>query len=680
MDLIFFIYGLSFFMMGVLIVYSIPKESKFIFADKIWILGIFGIIHGLSEWIDLYRFIYPDYLLKLIKIFFMIISYLFLFEFSRYIIQQVLFKSNNKLKIVFKRYIIYPIAFLSIFIIIINDFTPNGISNAGRYVFGFSGSFILGVGLYLYGKKIEFSKEQKYLQRYFKIAGISMIFYAFFGGLIVSPSQFFLANIINTKWFLNIFGLPVQLFRAVCAITIAISSIKILQIFHHEREDNIFKLAFFDQLTTLPNKLLFIDRLTEAIKKFKRYKKPFVMIFINIDNFKFINEEIGYYNGDKILYKVAKRVKTSLREQDTVARFGGDTFALLLVDTDNDDAVVLGNKLVYLFNQPFTLKEEAMKITVSIGMAQYPSDGTNQDQLLKAADIALSEAKKYQGENNFLFFNKIMKKSIEHEIELAQALRYAIKFDELELYFQPQVSLDKRKVTGAESLLRWNSKKFGRVSPAEFIPIAERYGYIFEIGEWVIKRAAMYMKTWIDDGFELDILAINLSAIQFKQYDFVNVVQQIFKKYKIPLSHIEFEITEGVLMQDTNIAVKILNDFHKLDIKISIDDFGTGYSSLAYLKYFNIDKLKIDQSFVCDLTKNKEDKAIIRAIIALSKSLGINVIAEGAEDKEQIEFLYKNGCKEIQGYYFSKPLPATDFKSFVEDFTFPNLHLNEIEL
>jgi diguanylate cyclase (GGDEF)-like protein/PAS domain S-box-containing protein len=429
-------------------------------------------------------------------------------------------------------------------------------------------------------------------------------------------------------------------------------------------EERIQQLAYFDQLTGLPNRILFADRFNHALSMAQRYHTQMAVLFLDLDHFKNINDTLGHSIGDALLVEVALRLKSAVREEDTVSRQGGDEFVLVLPDIDADGAAHVAEKLRKAVAHSCQIEQYELNITSSIGIAMYPDDGENFELLYRGADIAMYRAKQ-DGRNNYRFFALEMQANSARTLLLENALRHALERNQLRLHYQPQTSLQDGRVIGAEALLRWQHPELGAVSPAEFIPVAEASGQILQIGEWVLRTAVQQMKSWVDNGLEPMIISVNLSSVQFRQADLPELVTQILAEEKLPPQYLELELTEGVAMSDPLGAIAMMDDLHQRGIRMSIDDFGTGYSSLSYLKKFKVYKLKIDQSFVRDITDDPEDKAIVAAIISLASSLGMQTIAEGVETAGQLAFLRNQGCNEVQGYYFSKPLPAEQFEAYV---------------
>jgi diguanylate cyclase (GGDEF)-like protein/PAS domain S-box-containing protein len=429
-------------------------------------------------------------------------------------------------------------------------------------------------------------------------------------------------------------------------------------------EARIEKLAHFDHLTGLPNRIQLGDRFNYARSLAQRNGEKLALLFLDLDRFKEINDTLGHTTGDLLLIEVAKRLKVSLREEDTVARLGGDEFIVILPGTDEHSAAHIANKLLYSIAQPYVIEQHEILSTPSIGIAIYPHDGEDFESLSKNADTAMYRVKQ-EGRNAFRFFTQQMQEHSARASQLGNALRHALVRNELFLHYQPQVSIN-GKLLGAEALLRWQHPVLGAISPAEFIPIAEDSGQIIQIGEWVLRTAVKQLKTWLDRGYPPILMAVNLSAVQFRQANLPERVTSILDEAQVPHTYLELELTEAVAMNNPLAAIAVMDNLHERGIRMSIDDFGTGYSSLSYLKRFKVYKLKIDQSFVRDISEDPDDKAIVTAIINLAASLGMLTIAEGVETIGQLNFLRQQGCDEVQGYYFSKPLPADQFENYIK--------------
>jgi diguanylate cyclase (GGDEF)-like protein/PAS domain S-box-containing protein len=432
---------------------------------------------------------------------------------------------------------------------------------------------------------------------------------------------------------------------------------------HKQDEAHIQRLAHFDALTELPNRILLNDRIGIALSTVQRNRTSLTVMFVDLDHFKNVNDTLGHRIGDALLIEVAKRLKSVIRDEDTVSRLGGDEFVFVLPGTDAAGAAHVAEKLLEVVAQRYQIEQHELVITPSIGIAIYPNDGESFESLSQCADIAMYRAK-HDGRNNYRFFTAEMQASSARSLQLENALRHALERNQLELHYQPQISLSDNRIIGAEALLRWKHPELGMVSPAEFIPIAEDSGQILKIGEWVLRTAVRQLKTWLDSGIMPMTMAVNLSVVQFRHLNLPTMVSQILDEAELSPQYLELELTEGVAMEDPLGAIAIMDNLHQRGIRMSIDDFGTGYSSLSYLKRFQVYKLKIDQSFVRDITVDPDDKAIVSAVISLANSMGKLTIAEGVETEGQLAFLRQRGCDEVQGYYFSKPLPADQFETF----------------
>lgn len=425
----------------------------------------------------------------------------------------------------------------------------------------------------------------------------------------------------------------------------------------------IERLALFDQLTGLPNRAQLQDRFKFALQLAQRGGGAMALMFLDLDHFKNINDTLGHSIGDQLLIEVAKRLKAVLREEDTLSRLGGDEFILLLPDTNQEGARQVALKLIANVAQSCQIEQYELVNTVSIGIAMYPQDGHDFETLSKNADTAMYRVKR-AARNDFCFFTQEMQANSARSLQLVNAMRHALARHELSLAYQPLVAMKDGRVIGAEALLRWQQPEQGSISPVEFIALAEESGQILEIGEWVLRTAVAQLKQWLQNGFPPMIMAVNLSTIQFRHPDLPDMVTRILDEAGVPHSALELELTEATAMDNPDTAIAIMNRLHLRGIRMSIDDFGTGYSSLSYLKKFKVSKLKIDQSFVSDISNNPDDKAIVTAIINLAKSLGLKTIAEGVETVSQLDFLRLQGCNEVQGYFFSQPLSADAFEQY----------------
>ncbi|HUY03923.1 MAG TPA: EAL domain-containing protein [Rhodocyclaceae bacterium] len=437
-----------------------------------------------------------------------------------------------------------------------------------------------------------------------------------------------------------------------------------------ERKDYETQLEYqasYDALTGLANRNLLADRLDQAIAHAKRNKSLVAVLLLDLDRFKVVNDSLGHDAGDALLQTMAQRLTACVRSVDTVARLGGDEFVVVMSDIDSEnDAATLARKLLQQLSLPMMVAGREMVSNASLGIALYPKDAEQASILLKNADVAMYRAKEL-GRNSMQFYTPAMNASTLARLELESALRRAVLRDELVLYYQPKVELQRGRVVGAEALIRWRHPQFGMVAPGEFIPLAEETGLILPIGEWVIDTACAQLNTWQSEGLPAISLSVNLSARQFQQENLAKVVARALRLNNVKARYLELELTESAVMQDPDKTVATLHELKDIGVRLSLDDFGTGYSSLNYLKRFPIDILKIDQSFVRDITTDPDDAAIATTIISLAHSLRRRVVAEGVETEAQLDFLRRHRCDEIQGYYFSRPLPADEFARLLRE-------------
>ncbi|EIW00605.1 bifunctional diguanylate cyclase/phosphodiesterase [Thermoanaerobacter siderophilus] len=426
-----------------------------------------------------------------------------------------------------------------------------------------------------------------------------------------------------------------------------------------QMESKLKYMAFYDPLTGLPRREIFMDRLKIAMADAKRNGKKLAVFFVDLDNFKTINDSLGHHIGDRLLKKIAKKLKACLRESDTVSRVGGDEFVILLPDIiDMDDTNKVANRILELFNQPIKFNNHELHVTISIGIAIYPDHGKNERVIVKNADIAMYRAKR-DGKNGFQYFDSITRKEVEVASTIRRDLRLALEKGQFFLCYQPLVDIRTGKVTSMEALLRWQHPKKGLISPIHFIPIAEETRQIISIGEWVLRAACRQMKEWLNMGYSGFNVSVNVSVHQLQQPDFAKVVFDILNEIELEPRYLELEITETILIEAMETVVRNLYRLKEVGVKIIIDDFGTENSSFKYLQKFTVDGLKIDRSFVSEI-KVEVNKAIVDAIIFLGHRMKLGVTAEGVETKEQLDCLIESGCDKVQGYYFSKPLPPDE--------------------
>jgi diguanylate cyclase (GGDEF)-like protein/PAS domain S-box-containing protein len=430
--------------------------------------------------------------------------------------------------------------------------------------------------------------------------------------------------------------------------------------------------ASYDALTALPNRRLFRDRLELAMPLARRNGRVLGVLYLDLDNFKDINDTLGHSIGDEVLQIVAWKLVASLSKTDVVARMGGDGFAVLIGDVDSGDVhceesiIQLVNGVLSAVAQPCTVAGHELVVNCSIGMTMYPSNDCDVDTLLRNAETAMYRAKDV-GKNRFELFTPEMNASMQRQADISDRLRTSLKKSEFTLHYQPRVALGCGSVTGVEALIRWQAEGVGMISPAHFIPVAERNGMIVPIGEWVLFEACRQARQWQLEMRTPVNMAINLSARQLRDVDIVKLVVRALEETGLPAHLLELELTESMLIHDTQRVVHTLAALKEIGVSLSIDDFGTGYSSLSYLKSFPLDYLKIDKSFVMDLPHDPNNGAIVRAILVMAHSLGLKVIAEGVETREQLDFLLEQDCDEIQGYYFSKPLPKDDLTKLLKE-------------
>jgi diguanylate cyclase (GGDEF)-like protein len=435
---------------------------------------------------------------------------------------------------------------------------------------------------------------------------------------------------------------------------------------NNRANERITYFANYDALTNLPNRKLFKERLDEALETSLTSEKFLAVMFLDIDRFKNVNDSLGHAKGDQLLQEVAQRICAEVGEGQIVARIGGDEFGVLAPScTGVEEVIGTARKILEIFEEPIVFEGLEFHLTTSVGIAISGQDGMEAEALLKAADTAMYSAKE-QGSNHFRFYTPEMNTMIVEQLQMEKSLRHAIENEELILHYQPLVDIRSGQVAGMEALVRWYSKERGMVSPGEFIPLAERTGLIVTIGEWVLRTACRQNKKWQEMGYPKLLVAVNLSPRQFEHPHLVEMVADILDETGLEPQYLKLEITESLAMTNADSAIEKLHDLRSLGIRIAIDDFGTGYSSLGYLKKFPIDTLKIDRSFVGDIPADGDDVAIVTAIIAMAHNLKIDVVAEGVETDEQLQFLREQSCDAMQGYLFSKPVPAEQFERFLK--------------
>jgi diguanylate cyclase (GGDEF)-like protein len=497
------------------------------------------------------------------------------------------------------------------------------------------------------------------------------------------PPLFWLSEALFDSTMLVILVSPMLYFFMLRPLLLHISEIG-------RAKKRISHMSFHDELTNLPNRYLFEDRLRQSLLKAARHRRNVAVMFLDLDHFKRINDIFDHQTGDRVLKELTDRLHSILRSADTItrpgeddiqhtlARMGGDEFTILLSEIQSQkDSAIVAQRITDVLSQPISINDNDIYVTASIGIAVYPDDGSDAEGLLKNAHSAMHHAKD-SGKNTFLFYNNSMNQDTHTRLIMENDLHKAIDNDEFILHFQPRMDMQTSKIVSMEALIRWNKPDTGMVPPLEFIPLAEECGLINTIGEWVLQKACYLRKEWQSLGLPDIVVSVNISGYQFQQLGFVSSVAKILNKTGINPSLLELEITESIMMKGGESTLIILKKLKDMGLKLAMDDFGTGYSSLSYLKRFPLDVLKIDMSFIKDITINKDSAAIVEAIIAMAHSLHLRTVAEGVETEQQLALLRKLGCDEIQGYLLSRPLSEEDFTSFMskelDKTIFPRMH------
>lgn len=499
----------------------------------------------------------------------------------------------------------------------------------------------------------------------FMLLAVAAMTYAALSGLqLFEPLPLGLGRMFNVSSILLVCAAAVWLLASDLRKTLLRLRSEIRRV--QQSEANFAHLAQHDALTNLPNRVLIRDRMEQAIAQARRYHKRVALLFLDLDNFKTINDSLGHGTGDELLQAVAQRLQASVREMDSVSRLGGDEFLIVVADVDSLAAVsAVARQVQEKLAHPFVLKGMQVVSSLSIGIALYPEDGEDFDTLLKHADVAMYQAKS-SGRNAFCFFDAQLNDASHERLTLELDLRQAIRRDELLLRYQPIVDLRSGRLLAVEALIRWQHPEQGMIGPERFIPLAEQSGLIVEIGEWVLQEACRQAMLWQAAGLPPFVVSVNLSALQFRRGNLEAMVRLALQRTGLPAQRLELELTESILLQDSQAFIDLLARLKALGVGLSIDDFGTGYSSLAYLQRFQVNKLKIDQSFVRNLRDNPQDQAIVTAIIQMAKSLQLLTTAEGIEDEATRALLVRLGCDQGQGYLFAEPLPAQALAAFAQ--------------
>ena len=430
--------------------------------------------------------------------------------------------------------------------------------------------------------------------------------------------------------------------------------------------EHLQHMAHHDALTDLPNRNLFLDRLQQSLNRARWHDRLVAVMFMDLDRFKIINDTLGHNVGDQLLLQLSRRLDKTVRDGDTIARFGGDEFAILLDDIDSDSHISsLAQKLLDTLTEPFKINKQDLYVTASIGVSIFPNDGEDSETLLRNADVAMYRAKDL-GKNNYQFYSDDLSARIFERLTLENHLRHALERNEFALYYQPQIDARTQKISGVEALLRWEHPDLGLVMPNNIVPLLEETGLIEKVGHWVLETACQQSRVWHDAGWSYLHMSVNISSRQFNNTDFISSLHDIINQTEINPEFLELELTESMLMRNASTTVNALHSLGGLGVRFAIDDFGTGYSSLTYLRRFPIDTIKIDSSFIHDVTDNPDDAAIASAIIVMAQSLSLNVIAEGVENQGQLDFLTARDCYYVQGNFFSRPLPAEELTRLLE--------------
>ncbi|MFC5513532.1 putative bifunctional diguanylate cyclase/phosphodiesterase [Massilia jejuensis] len=452
------------------------------------------------------------------------------------------------------------------------------------------------------------------------------------------------------------FGMLLALLIAIPLRTLPLRALR-------QSQQRLVHMAHHDILTGLPNRALLDDRLNQAILYARRYERQVTLVFIDLDNFKTINDSLGHDIGDELLKETAERMKQTVRQTDTVVRLGGDEFVIILFDQPEKAESITNTlqKVRDVIAQPLAIGSHTLRVTCSMGLATYPEDGEDVTTLLKNADAAMYQAKAL-GRNNFQFYTPEMNSKLQERVFLQQGMLDALAKNEFVLLYQPQVHIQTGQIIGVETLIRWQHPELGLIPPLRFIPLAEETGMIVQIGEWVLRTACKQNKAWQALGMPPIKMSVNVSPRQFKEKNWALIVSSALQESGLEAKYLELEITESLIMENVERAIAVMNELQEMGVQLSIDDFGTGYSSLSSLKHFPVARIKIDQSFIRSLPGNDEDQSIAMAVIALGHKLKLKVVAEGVETEQQRAFLYENECDEMQGYHFSKPVPAASIE------------------
>lgn len=699
---IYLIYGLSFFVLGLMLCLQ-PKQLGLLrFSSYRWLLTVFGVFHGIQAWLEWWAIEYGHTAaLDWTATALLLISFVALLEFGRRLLLSLpaLLIKENLRRLFGPGLTVALLTFAALFSLLAQD-SLFGLNIGMRYWLGFPAALMSGVGFLVYRRLAYRELNRLNIHGLLGAAGFGFVLYGIFAGVVMRPDMHVLGFFPGYEAVFGATVLPLQLLRTVCALVITaalyltlrrisnntLEQLNTLNATLEQRVDERTRelttanqgmeleiaermliekqlqfLANHDPLTKLPNRTFFCKRLGHAIEVAERNRNCLGVLFIDLDRFKYVNDTLGHAAGDLLLAEAAVRLAQCVRKSDTLARLGGDEFVVL--DEEVDDKVNLADlaqRIIDALRQPFLLLGHEVTISASIGISVYPENGTTQEMLRKNSDVAMYRAKSL-GKSTFQFYSVENDSHSIESLSMENKLHHALERNELFLHYQPKINMQSGEFAGLEALVRWQpGGEKHLVPPDVFIRIAEESGLILPISNWVIDQVCAQLRVWQGKGLNVPKVAINLSARQFRHDELKNFILDSVELHQIDPRWLELEITESAIMENAESAAAILSELKLLGMTIAIDDFGTGYSSLSYLKKFDLDTLKIDCSFVHEITSNTDDAAIAVTIINMAKSLGLSVVAECIETQAQHDFLVRNGCDFGQGYLYNKPLLGTD--------------------